>query len=310
MDEPPASQQVVTDQTIIGTPARCTKCDYDLKGLPDDVPCPECGTMPSRVVHIPRYCISCGYMLIGLPIAGPCPECGTPVALSLREPWLASAGRAYLESLRKGFTMVLNGILWTVVLGAAMILLSSLIAFGVLPVGMALVELAGTGFGLVISAMLYVGYWHATTPDPANVAEETPSSPRNVVRGTVLAQGALQVVQMVLQAFTLTGGTGPSMLLDIATTVLGVLGLVAWAVQYFAMMRYVRWLAGRVPDSFVIHRTKRYMWLLPVLTIVGAACVFIGPLVALVLYWNLLNRFNKHVKSILTTGEPEPLAKM
>lgn len=310
MDEPPASQPVVTDQLILGTPARCTKCAYDLKGLPDDAPCPECGTMPSRVVHIPRYCISCGYLLIGLPITGPCPECGTPVALSLREPWLASAGRAYLESLHKGFRMVLNGILLMVALGVVMVVLSVLIASRLLPLGMAMIELIGTGFGLAISAMLYVGYWHATTPDPSNVAEEAASSPRNVVRGTVLAQGALQVVQMVLQAFALTGGTAPSMLIEITTSVLGVIGLVAWAIQFFAMMRYVRWLAGRVPDAFIIRRTKRYMWLLPVLTIVGAACFFIGPLVAMLLYWRLLSRFKAHVQSILDTGEPASLEKM
>jgi hypothetical protein len=36
----------------------------------------------------------------------------------------------------------------------------------------------------------------------------------------------------------------------------------------------------------------------------------LGPLVALVLYWNILDRFRKHVKSILTVGTPATLTKM
>lgn len=70
------------------------------------------------------------------------------------------------------------------------------------------------------------------------------------------------------------------------------------------------WLATRVPDYFIVKRTKTYMWLLPVLYIPGAALIGLGPLIALVLYWNLLDRLRKHVKSIIKHGGPARLKKM
>lgn len=32
--------------------------------------------------------------------------------------------------------------------------------------------------------------------------------------------------------------------------------------------------------------------------------LFLGPLIALIIYWNLLDRMRKHLKSILATGRP------
>lgn len=49
-----------------------------------------------------------------------------------------------------------------------------------------------------------------------------------------------------------------------------------------------------------------YRWLLPVIYVVGAIVV-IGPLIALVMYWNLLDRVRKHLKSIEATGMPAEL---
>jgi hypothetical protein len=74
-------------------------------------------------------------------------------------------------------------------------------------------------------------------------------------------------------------------------------------------MRYTRWVAGRVPDAHMVGRTKTYMWLLPLLYTVGIL-IIVGPLIALVMYWNLLDRLRKHLTSIASTGQPAKLPKM
>jgi hypothetical protein len=265
----------------------------------------EGAAVSDGVVRTPWYCMKCGYLLVGLPSNGRCPECATEVALSLREPGLANASPEYLASLRKGLSLVLNGILLMVASTAGFVLASILVS-----TALGIVDLVHTGIGLGVSAMLYVGYWHLTAPDPAQVANERASTARNVVRVAVLVMAALGVVQLMLQVVSPTMGVVVSPLGLLLMGALGLVGVVAWAVQYFAMMRYVRWLAGRVPDAFIVARTKRYMWLLPVLTTVGVLLLGIGPLIALVLYWNLLNRLRKHVKSILEKGTPAALPKM
>lgn len=263
---------------------------------------------PSGVVQQPRYCIQCGYSLVGLPVSGQCPECGTVVELSLREPWLSSCSTTYLESLRKGFSLVLNAIL--IMVATTVIMIGVSVLMRGTPGAMAIFQIVNLAVSLGISIMLYLGYWHATTPDPSQVAMETSTSARNVVRIAVVAMVALNLIQIVVQGLTLSG-TGPGVqLMTFVLMGLSVAGMVAWAVQYFAMMRYLRWLASRVPDAYIIKRTKRYMWLLPVLTTVGMFCLFLGPLLALVMYWNLLQRFHKHVKAILATGRPMELPGM
>jgi hypothetical protein len=53
-----------------------------------------------------------------------------------------------------------------------------------------------------------------------------------------------------------------------------------------------------------------YRWLLPLIAVVGAVALFLGPLVALIMYWNLLDRMRKHLKSIVANGQPASLRGM
>ena len=63
-------------------------------------------------------------------------------------------------------------------------------------------------------------------------------------------------------------------------------------------MLYLRWLAPRLPDDEVDAKARRLMWLGPLLVTVGALIV-VGPLIAMVLYWNLLDRVRRNLKQIM-----------
>lgn len=81
---------------------------------------------------------------------------------------------------------------------------------------------------------------------------------------------------------------------------------VAWITQFFAAMLYVRWLARRVPDGRLHDKAKRFMWLGPVLYTVGIVLLMLGPLIALVMYWNMLDKLRKHIKAMLPDGHEQP----
>jgi hypothetical protein len=94
-----------------------------------------------------------------------------------------------------------------------------------------------------------------------------------------------------------TGVPGGSiwMLLGIVVTLLS---LGASATSYFASMLYVRWLAPRIPNVNAYKRSRKMMWAGPLLMTVGLLLLGLGPLIALVLYYNLFEWIRKDLKRI------------
>lgn len=250
-----------------------------------------------------RSCNKCGYNLRGLPLTGNCSECGTPVEFSLRGFLLRFASPEYLTLLKRGLGLIVAGILLK--------LITIIIAFAVgITVGaigqfVAALALVITAFDFVVSIMILTGYWMYTAPDPGYVGHELPSSARQVVRVTVIIQAAITGLLFAIQMIeTLGVGAGRPLLGHIALA-LSVIALVSWAVQIFSAMRYTRWVASRIPDEKVVKQTRTYMWLLPLLFTVGAVLI-VGPLLAIVLYWNMLDRVRKQIKAMLEPAAVAP----
>jgi sterol desaturase/sphingolipid hydroxylase (fatty acid hydroxylase superfamily) len=85
----------------------------------------------------------------------------------------------------------------------------------------------------------------------------------------------------------------------IAVLIVGSLVLVvAWVVQFFGAMRYVSILASRMPDEKLAARAKTYVWLLPLIYILGS-CVVVGPLVAMILWAIMLMNIRSRLGEVL-----------
>lgn len=270
----------------------------------------------SATVRQVATCIQCGYALQGLPTAGKCPECGTAVADSLRGFLLQYAGRQYLETITKGLSFVLNGILAMVIL--MIVGVASAMALGAAGGGgLAAFTLVLMGASTLVSMAILWGYWQFTELDPGSAALDTERSSRKIVRVAVVVSAVVAVLSLLIELSGIAGsarGTGAGAAVDTTAAVikggLWLASTAAWVVQFFAVMRYTRLVGQRVPDAFIVKRCSTYMWLLPVLQTVGILLVGLGPLIALVMYWNLLDRLRKHLKSILATGAPAQLPKM
>lgn len=246
-----------------------------------------------------RPCLACGYNLRGLTAADRCPECGRPVADSLRGNLLKYSNPNYVTWLYQGVILAQVAALANAVL--IIFLFAGPMFAGA--IGLKPVFVKGLVEAIRIGAMVtgLAGWWLLSSPDPAYVGSNDGSTARKVVRVTVAIAAIAAVAPIVL------GGTGAGaqwlrggpLTAAMTLAVLAVLAnLVAWVVWFFAAMRYLRWLAPRIPDERVANRARRLTWLNPILYVVLFVACGLGPLVALVLYYNLLNWVRKDFKEL------------
>jgi hypothetical protein len=288
----------------------CTKCGYNLRGIAEAGTCLECGAAYGAlgVVEEEQPCLRCGYSLRGLPRTGACPECATPVESSLRGPLLQYSSAEYVASLHRGVFLVELGL--------------AIGIFGVLAmIGGSLLRLAimGTaappawlpwlmGVGSVALTMLgLAGWWLLSTPDPAFIGQNNGTTARQVLRVTLVIAATAAVASLftdVVVGSTRGMGPGPGTTatpltaLVLLAIVVQVGAKIAWVVQFFAAMQYLRWLGPRIPDATITDRARRYMWLLPLIYVLGAICLMIGPLIALLMYIRLLDNLRTGLRDV------------
>jgi hypothetical protein len=232
-------------------------------------------------------CKACGYSLSGLSAEGSCPECGLSIERSLTDDMLVNSSPEYVARLKRGASLVLNGILLLVVM-----------ALGGFVAGLAMLNvgisqstflLVSSGLSLASSVMIMVGWWWFTEPDPAFAGRVDASRSRSWLRGSAMANFGISVLSLVVLLVPVI-----PMAVQIVVSLLGYL---VFGVVYFASLLYMRWLSPRVPNWKAWKRAKTMMWLGPVLAIPGSL-VLIGPLIALIMYWNLLHWLRLDLKRL------------
>lgn len=297
-----------------------------------------------------RPCLRCGYNLRGLMDTGTCPECGSPVRESLRGNLLRYAAPEYVGLLERGARLVW----WSIAVVLLMIIfgiVAGVIAAGAGgPVGPAW---GGTTIGslfplvmLASSALGLLGWWLLSTRDPADQRDSAANS-RQVLRATLVISATCALLNFALGAttggpgFTPPRGAGPGGPTPInaaamAASLAALLSNLAWLVQFYASMLYLRTLAPRIPDDRISRRAKAMMWAAPVLVVIGilmfvvalagggmagggamalglmamvpACVVMVGFIVVFVMYIFLIDRLHRSLKA--ARAEVESIAAM
>ena len=271
--------------------AACPACGYSRDGLASGTPCPECGSVLGATIGADGTigagvnCINCGYSLAGLAASGVCPECATPCEHALRGNLLHFAGEGYFRSLEIGVRLVLLGTVLQVVLAIGAFSMPFVARAGV---AFTQWQLVYSGAGLAVSAMFLYGWWRLSEPDPGYMGVRRGADARQIVRLATAALAGLQVVSMGLLLASPAGPIAFGSPMFAVQAGVGLLSILVTAIGFFAGMRYLRWLAPRLPNRKVYDLAGRNMWLLPVLNTVGAVFMGIGPLIAMALYYRHL----------------------
>ena len=251
-------------------------------------------------------CVGCGYALDGLPDDGACPECGIEVERSLKGELMLKASPEYLATLHRGSVLALTALILQLLNVFASAFFG--MAFGMMGYGRVdslLLVIAFVQFGF--GGLLLLGWWMLSTPLPSLKDAPQANRARVWVRWLLVASAVLMGARAGLMLVVAMGGggvagatapgwggVGPDPLS------LAMLGLVAvvWIAGYVSQMLYLAWLARRIPDTSIRKRALLLAWLGPVVFLVGAPLLLLGPLVAVVMYWNLLDRFRQAFKRI------------
>lgn len=204
-------------------------------------------------------CRKCSYNLRGLQHSGRCPECGTPVGVSVLGDYLRYSHPDWLREVGNGLSLILWGILISVVvsISAGMIFSNEPVLAGVL--------------GILANVVGIVGTWKMTTPDPSGIGESTGLTARKVVRIAVLCGVLASIMQLVNQSDALPLG---GIILGVLTFGFAIIGVAG----EFAKLHYIGLLAQRLPDDPLTNRARFLKWALAV-TYIGLA--MIGMLVAI-----------------------------
>ena len=227
------------------------------------------------------FCVGCGYDLRSLPVEGPCPECGRAIAQSLGGRRLAAADSHWLARLATGQAMVDRGLHLALISFGVMPLLG--IGFGVLSFyGSSIAATVGLIFPvllvvLVIGAgLVWFGAMLVTAPDPSESPEEPPHSARRLARWGLAAS----IVCSVLAFLVTTLSVLPFALMSVARIVLQLLAVVSVTVGITALLDCLATRGSRIPDHDLARRTRRIArilrWALPIFLI--ALVIAFSPL--------------------------------
>ncbi|MEN0021221.1 MAG: hypothetical protein AAF747_10090 [Planctomycetota bacterium] len=154
-----------------------------------------------------------------------------------------------------------------------------------------------TGVATLTTLAILLGWWWFTEADPGIDTDNEPRA-RRITRAAVVVGAAVAILELLVELVGVPGGLGggggisPTVVVAI---MLAIAGLAAFVTQFIAGMLYVRGLATRLPSRKVYRLSKSRIWLCPIFYTVGVVLIGLGPLIALILYWNFLNLTKKEI---------------
>ncbi len=215
--------------------------------------------MTTTPIDHDHLCVSCGYNLRGLAVDSNCPECATPVAESMKGDFLAFAGARYRRRLLVSLLIITLGVAATALIGVSRFFFGFVFsALG--PSGFAGAQTAVSIILVVPNAMVLTGAWLLVTPDPGYNGQSDPSRARLWTRVGVILEATRSVAGMMVW---MVPGVSAAMTAGVAAAVLTSLGIVRTCLSILvccATVRYVRWVADRVPNVACSRRAERRVW--------------------------------------------------
>lgn len=261
----------------------------------------------TTLLHIDLACASCGYGLLGEPIDAACPQCEAPINLTVRPGDLLLADDRVLRRLRFGMQLVLGGILGQVVVTVAIVVGQVVLASPGGVVSAQVWEAVAAAAGVVVAIVIAQGWFIVTEPDPGDRFLAAARTDGAVVRRAVFAHAIFVGTTLLGQWLAVLPALLPHQ--SSIGLVVGGAGLGAFitlCIQFFAVMAYLGHIARGTRDQSLAKLVRSRTWSCPLWATIGLLLFGMGPLIALVLYYNTIAAIRARLGRILqahrTTG--------
>jgi len=136
-------------------------------------------------------CRNCQYNLRGLPTNGHCPECGTPVEFSTRGDLIRYSHPDWIATLRKGILLILSYIVALIFLSIGGAVLAGARTPGARPLQAPAIQL----LQFLVYGLYIYGAWLLTTPDPSGLGEDRYGKSRQYIRFMLATASVGQLLQ-------------------------------------------------------------------------------------------------------------------
>ncbi|GAB4515975.1 MAG: hypothetical protein Tsb0013_20570 [Phycisphaerales bacterium] len=242
-------------------------------------------------------CEGCGYDLRGLPTDGYCPECGRPVADTLRHAPHPDFVRTVQRGLRFVFWAMIVQYAGGFAFGIAIAVIGFVAAMqsagsGGQPSASSFLPytIASNIVNLVLAVVTAIGWWILTAPVPGVRPEHDAPRARNGVRVAYIFHLLITIAALIRlvtnpPSYQPQGGGTISILSNfpIDDLLLGLLALIVYAVLIAMQAMHLRTIARTIPGHRGESLANTSVWLLPLLASVGVLACGLGPLVAAII---------------------------
>lgn len=253
-------------------------------------------------------CVRCGYNVSGIGNQGVCPECGTAIADAMKSPLLVNASEHYRRTILSGTRITLNVIYIKVGGVVAAILFASIVVDLIGKAGARPLEKNIPMFLFAVQAIVALGYWRMSAIDPREEPQSSGHGINLTIRLCAIASLVWAFLTVVLFQSVFGAGSEVSTANSDFIAFIGRFTQSARIVTNALMMSMMAFLlvrfGERVPDRNLVHSAGFCRWLLPILELSEFVNPLWGPALSLILFCSLLDRFRKHLKSIIETGQP------
>ncbi len=203
-------------------------------------------------------CLCCGYNLRGLPAESRCPECGAAVGRSVYGNKLAYCEPSWLTAVARGTNLLVYALILRIVFNIVSMVI--FVALGMGGAYSAAVGYAFWGASILLGVILAIGCWMATSFDPALGKQENMYSARRIARGALIATVLLGAIDNLLNL----AGFGATQVQLFLHSGVSFASLISYLICTGAFLQHARSMALRIPDQAMASKLRLATWGWPI----------------------------------------------